>query len=142
MAVNLGHREKKMTGKLKQLRCGFSEDCLESAGQIEELMKVYCMNWQQQESFPTVYSRKLRYAGHAMRNQKTDLMKTVFQGKIEAKRKRGRPAASLVGNITGACNMKIHEIGRACQDRDRWRRITLSASFNAAANIARGDADR
>lgn len=94
------------------------------------------------ELLSTVYSRKLRYAGHAMRNQMTDLMKTIFQGKIEAKRKRGRPPTSLIGNITGACNMKIHEIGRACQDRNRWRRITLSASLNAAANIANGDADR
>ena len=57
-----------------------------------------------------INERKLRYVGHALRNQDTDLMKTIFQGKTEAKRKKGRPAASLIGNMTESCGVRIHEV--------------------------------
>ncbi|GFS09884.1 endonuclease-reverse transcriptase [Elysia marginata] len=33
-----------------------------------------------------VKERRLKYIGHAERNTKTDLMKTIFEGKTEAKR--------------------------------------------------------
>ena len=35
--------------------------------------------------------RKLRYIGHAARNQKTDLMKVAYQGKIDAKKEEADP---------------------------------------------------
>ena len=41
-----------------------------------------------------INQRRLKYIGHAMRNTKTDLMKTVFQGKVQSKRRQGRPPAS------------------------------------------------
>jgi len=37
--------------KIEAAEMWFLRRLLESAGQIEELMKVYCTNWQQQESF-------------------------------------------------------------------------------------------
>ncbi|GFS00152.1 hypothetical protein ElyMa_002808900 [Elysia marginata] len=43
-----------------------------------------------------VKERRLKYIGHAERNTKTDLMKTIFEGKPEAKRGRGRPSLSYV----------------------------------------------
>jgi len=36
--------------------------------------------------------------GHAIHNPRTDLMKTSFQGKIEATRKKGRPPIALKTN--------------------------------------------
>ena len=47
-----------------------------------------------------INGRRLRYLGHASRNTKTDLMKTVLQGKTEGKRKSGRPPTSYMINIT------------------------------------------
>ena len=38
-----------------------------------------------------INKRKLKYIGHANRNTKTQLMKTVLQGKLEAKRKAEKP---------------------------------------------------
>ena len=43
------------------------------------------------ELLSTVLKRKLTLFGHTIRNKKCSLMKTVIQGKIEAKRKPGRP---------------------------------------------------
>ena len=39
--------------------------------------------------------RKIKYVGHANRNAKTDLMTTVLQGKMEAKKKARAPANIL-----------------------------------------------
>ena len=44
--------------------------------------------------------RKLKYVGNSFRKERTDLMTTVLHGKVNGKRNRGRPAASLVKNIT------------------------------------------
>ena len=41
-----------------------------------------------------INGRRQRYLGHASCNIKTDLMKTVLQGKTEGKRKSGRPPTS------------------------------------------------
>ena len=49
-----------------------------------------------------VSKRKLKYAGHAIRNEKKNIMKIALQGKIEGKRKRGRPATSLMNNTKEA----------------------------------------
>jgi hypothetical protein len=38
-----------------------------------------------------ISKKRLKYLGHANRNTKTDLMTTVLQVKVEAKRNQGRP---------------------------------------------------
>ena len=103
-----------------------NESVLEELGATRNLLK-------------TMNQRKLRYAGHALRNQKTDLMSTVLQGKLNAKRKSGRPPTSLMSNIKSLSGLKIQQVSHRCQDREGWRR-TVSSS--AAANTGNGDADR
>ena len=44
-------------------------------------------------------------------------MTIAYQGKLDAKRKKGRPPTSLLSNITNVSNLKIHEIARASKDR-------------------------
>ena len=51
------------------------------------------------ELLSTVLKRKLTFFGHTIRNKKCSLMKTVIQGKIEAKRKPGRPRTHYFENI-------------------------------------------
>jgi len=46
-----------------------------------------------------ISKRRLKYLGHANRNTKTDLMTTVLQGKVEAKRNQGRPPTSCIDNV-------------------------------------------
>ena len=89
-----------------------------------------------------VSKRKLKYAGHAIRNEKTSLMKIALQGKTEGKRKRGRPAATLMSNLTEASGCSLHEISRRCLDREQWRRKCLAVCPSEAANTDPGDADR
>ena len=43
-----------------------------------------------------ISKKRLKYLGHANRNTKTDLMTTVLQGKVEAKRNQGRPPTSYI----------------------------------------------
>ena len=87
-----------------------------------------------------IQRRKLKYVGHAVRNERTDLMSTVLQGKVEGKRNRGRPPASLARNITNISGKKLQEVVRLSQDREGWRRLVGMSC--AAANTVPGDADR
>ena len=75
-----------------------------------------------------INQRKLRYIGHAARNQKTDLMKVAYQGKIDAKRRRGRPTTTLLDNIKEASGLNIYRIAWESEDRDSWRELVMSAT--------------
>ena len=87
-----------------------------------------------------INNRKLKYVGHALRNPRTSLMKTVYEGKLEGKRNRGRPPMSIITNLTQTSGMSLHGITTCCQDREMWRKKVRSLS--TAANIISGDADR
>ena len=84
--------------------------------------------------------RKLKYVGHALRNERTDLMTTVLQGKVNGKRNRGRPPASLVINITYISGKKLQEVTSLSQDRECWRQLVRTSCVTG--NTALGDADR
>ncbi|GFS19991.1 endonuclease-reverse transcriptase [Elysia marginata] len=83
-----------------------------------------------------VKERRLKYIG----NTKTDLMKTIFEGKTEAKRGRGRPSLSYVDQVSKATGLKLQSISQKSQDRVIWRGIAKSSC--AAANINPDDAAR
>ena len=87
-----------------------------------------------------IQHRRLKYVGHAIRNQKTDLMSTILQGKVEGKRNRGRPPTTLVSNITNTSGKKLQDLIRIGHDRESWRNLVWSSC--AAANAETGDADR
>ena len=54
-----------------------------------------------------INKRRLRYIGHAVRSQKTDLMSTALMGRVEGCRKSGRPAMSLMDNITTITGLSL-----------------------------------
>ncbi|GFR74921.1 zinc metalloproteinase-disintegrin-like 4a [Elysia marginata] len=78
----------------------------------------------------------VKYSGHVLGNSRTTLMKTVCEGKLEGKRNRGRPPASLVSNLVIVGGMSLYKMVGASQDRDGWRKIV---NLSAAANTAFGD---
>ena len=86
--------------------------------------------------------KKLKYTGHARRNTKTDLMKSVLVGKIEPTRKQDRPPMSLITNITKSSGMKLHKVNWASQKITEWRWKVLSMSYGAVATVDTDDADR
>ena len=91
------------------------------------------------ELLSTINRRKLRYLGHANRNSKTNLMTTVLQGKIEAKRNRGRPPISYMTNITEISGLSLSEVVHMSRNRQQWRETVKRLG---AATIDPGDADR
>ena len=89
-----------------------------------------------------VTQRKLKYLGHAIRNPKTDLMKISIQGKVPAKRSKGRPSTSLLSNIIESSGQNLHEACTNCLDREYWRRRTSLMSETAAPTFDDRDGDR
>ena len=78
--------------------------------------------------------------GHVIRNEKTTLMASTLQGKIDAPRKKGRLSVSYTDNIKEVSGLKLGEIAQLSRSRESWRRLVHAST--AAANIGPDDADR
>ncbi|GFR60190.1 nose resistant to fluoxetine protein 6 [Elysia marginata] len=68
-----------------------------------------------------INARKLKYVGHALRNHRTSLMKTVCEGRLDGRRRKGRPPTFFVTNLTTACGLSLHQIVQKSQDRAGWQ---------------------
>ena len=88
----------------------------------------------------TINKRKMKYIGHPARNENTQLMKTVLEGKIQSKRKKGRPSASYIGQMKKNLNLSLQNTSQDSQDRKRWQAMVRSRC--SAANIDNDEADR
>ena len=86
-----------------------------------------------------ISKRRVRYIGHVIRNQKTDLMSTALMGRVEGCRKRGRPAMSLMDNITEITGLSLGEVVHRSRDREDWKAVVASIG---GATIELGVADR
>lgn len=91
------------------------------------------------ELLSKINRRKLNYLGHANRNTRTNLMATVLQGKVEAKRNRGRPPISYMASITANSGLSLSDVVHKSRDRQEWR---ATVARLGAATIDPGDADR
>ena len=84
-----------------------------------------------------INKRRLRYVGHAVRNKNTSLMSKVLMGRVEGKRKQGRPAKNLPGNLIEASGCgNLQAMVDKCRDRDGWRALV---STRVAPTVDRGD---
>ena len=91
------------------------------------------------ELLSKINRRKLNYLGHANRNTRTNLMATVLEGKVEAKRNRGRQPISYMASITANSGLSLSDVVHKSRDRQEWR---ATVARLGAATIDPGDADR
>ena len=74
-----------------------------------------------------ILKAELKYFGHIMRRQDT-LEKILMMGKVEGKRKRGRPRARWMDDILEVMDSTLGELGVATADRKLWRGLVHEAT--------------
>ena len=78
------------------------------------------------ELLTLVKKRKLRWFGHVSRS--LGLAKTILQGKVKGKRKRGRQKKRWADNIREWTGMDFASSARAAENRTRWKGIVANLS--------------
>lgn len=75
-----------------------------------------------------IKSRKLRYFGHVMRQERDTIEKCVMTGLVEGNRKRGRPRISWIDNVMTWTGINGVDLLRATRDRQCWSEMVHSCS--------------
>ncbi|GFS18977.1 endonuclease-reverse transcriptase [Elysia marginata] len=83
----------------------------------------------QEPLLATVKRRKLAWFGHVTRHD--SLSKTILQGTVEGKRRRGRQKKAWCDNIKEWTGMAMYELVRSASDRDAWRQKTDSSALRS-----------
>ena len=78
------------------------------------------------ELLTLVKKRKLRWSGHVSRS--SGLAKTILQGTVKGKRKRGRQKKRWEDNIKEWTGMDFASSTRAAENRSRWKGIVANSS--------------
>ena len=65
--------------------------------------------------------RKMRFFGHIVR--KNGMEKRMMQGKMERKRRRGRPSTTWLQDLKELTKLDIAGASQMATDRERWRKI-------------------
>ena len=74
----------------------------------------------------SMYRTRLRIFGHVTNvTRRGGLGRVVTTGKIEGERVRGRQTAKYMNNIKVVLQMKVYDIIRMIEDRERWHGITV-----------------
>ena len=86
---------------------------IQASGEYDELLTL-------------VKKRKLRWFGHVSRS--SGLAKTILQGTVKEKRKRGRQKKRWEDNIKEWTGMDFASSTRAAENRSRWKVIVANSS--------------
>lgn len=89
----------------------------------------------QRELLAFIRKRKLSYFGHMCRPSGCQITKATFQGKVNGKRRRGRPRMQYGDNIHMWCNRPLIDCTRAAEDRNGWKKIVKEAMVTARLKL-------
>ena len=78
----------------------------------------------------SIRKQKLRFFGHTIRRNGLD--KQIITGKVNGRRRRGRPPTSWLKDITEITGLSLAEAVRAAEDRREWRRIVWATASHPA----------
>ena len=90
---------------------------------------------EQEPLLTTVKRRKLGFFGHTTRHD--TLTKTILQGTLGKKRKRGRPRKSWMSNIYEWTTLPASELLMSATNRKRWRDLAAAAALQSPLRPAR-----
>jgi len=89
---------------------------------------------QQEPLLSTIKRRKLAWYGHVTHHD--SLSKTILQGYMDGKRKRGRPRKTWIDNIKEwTTTTAVSQLNEIAQDRDHWKRLTAAATESGTPTI-------
>ena len=88
--------------------------------------KIQAATGEYDELLTLVKKRKLRWFGHVSRY--SGLAKTILQGTVKGKRKRGRQKKRWEDNIKEWTGMDFASSTRAAENRSRWKGIVANSS--------------
>ena len=74
-----------------------------------------------------VRKRKLSYFGHLCRDNGCQITKTVVEGYVEGRRRRGRPRQQYIDNIKQWTQLTTSQCVRAAEYRIRWKQHVSQA---------------
>ncbi|GFS07815.1 endonuclease-reverse transcriptase, partial [Elysia marginata] len=94
---------------------------------VRELVVAYV--GLQEPLLATVKRRKLAWFGHVTIHD--SLSKTILQGRVEGKRRRGRQRKAWCDNIKEWTGMAMDKLVRSATDRDAWRQKTDSSALRS-----------
>ena len=69
---------------------------------------------------------KLQYSGHLMHTNDS-LEKSLMQGKIEGRRRRGHQMMRWLDGITDAMNMNLGKLRGMVRDREAWHAAVIGS---------------
>ena len=75
-----------------------------------------------------VLRERLKYFGHLKRHD--GMGRIILEGKVNGKRKRGRPRRQWEKDVEDVLKMSIAEAGRLANDRDEFRTAVRGATFS------------
>ena len=84
------------------------------------------ISWMEKRTDNSI-KRKLTYYGHLCRDHGCQKTKTVVEGYVEGRRRRGRPRKQYIDNIKQWTKLTTSQCVRAAEDRSRWKQLVSQA---------------